>query len=336
MQRDWLQYDLGQAMMAMMIAAADLGIGTGHAAVGDQAVAAPAARRARGPLPRRAVLARLPRRPAAEAAPAPRPAALRGRRAPRALVAPTRPVALRHDAPVPTADRAWLTDVQVCPSILAADFGAFRGQRARTARRRRANVPRGRHGRPLRPGDHVRARASWRRSRTRCTTRGGALAVHMMVERPERFVDDYAKAGADAYTVHVEATPHLHYWLQRIREAGMAPGVTLNPGRRSGCSRWRRASADNLLCMSVNPGWGGQSFIPASLERLRRCGRWRGPAPGSRSTAASAPDDDRRLLRAPARTGSRPAPRSSPRRIPPPRTTTSCERVRAAGPPAWA
>ncbi len=162
---------------------------------------------------------------------------------------------------------AWLTEVQVCPSILAADFGAFRASVQELldagARTFHVDVMDGHFVPVITFGTGVVSAIA-----DVVHDVGGALAVHMMVERPERFIDDYAKAGADAYTVHVEATPHLHYWIERIRDAGMAAGVTLNPGTPLAAAEIVAAMADNLLCMSVNPGWGGQSFIPASLERL--------------------------------------------------------------------
>ena len=170
---------------------------------------------------------------------------------------------------MPNADRAWVTDVQVCPSILAADFGAFRSQVRELldagARTFHVDVMDG-HFVPVITFGHgvVEAIAG------DVHERGGALAVHLMVEQPERYVDDFAKAGADAYTVHVEATVHLHRTLQLVREAGMVPGVTLNPATPVGLLVEAAREADNLLCMSVNPGWGGQAFIPETLERLPR------------------------------------------------------------------
>ncbi|MDQ6732092.1 MAG: ribulose-phosphate 3-epimerase [Actinomycetota bacterium] len=100
---------------------------------------------------------------------------------------------------------------------------------------------------------------------------GAILDVHMMVDRPERHVHDIAAAGADSITVHVEATAHLHYTLDAIREAGATAGVALCPG--TSMSALDPVAIDTLdlaLCMSVNPGWGGQSFIPGSVDKLAR------------------------------------------------------------------
>jgi len=100
---------------------------------------------------------------------------------------------------------------------------------------------------------------------------GAILDVHMMVDRPERHVHDIAAAGADSITVHVEATAHLHYTLDAIREAGATAGVALCPGTpMSALDPVAIDTLDLALCMSVNPGWGGQSFIPGSIDKLAR------------------------------------------------------------------
>ncbi len=96
---------------------------------------------------------------------------------------------------------------------------------------------------------------------------GGWLDVHLMVERPERRIEDFAKAGADSITVHLEATPHVHYALGAIREAGCVAGLALNPGTPFAADALEGAF-DLLLCMTVNPGWGGQPYIPGSDKRI--------------------------------------------------------------------
>jgi ribulose-phosphate 3-epimerase len=100
--------------------------------------------------------------------------------------------------------------------------------------------------------------------------RGGILDCHLMVERPERQVEAFAKAGADVITVHPEATPHIHYALRMIREAGCAAGVVINPGTPVETVEPVAGMIDLCLLMSVNPGWGGQRYIPTSTERLAR------------------------------------------------------------------
>jgi len=92
--------------------------------------------------------------------------------------------------------------------------------------------------------------------------------VHLMVEEPEKYFEAYVDAGADGLTIHVEAAPHLHRQLQRIRELGADAGVAINPGTALDALDAVWDDVDLVLIMSVNPGWGGQSFIPAALVRL--------------------------------------------------------------------
>ena len=99
---------------------------------------------------------------------------------------------------------------------------------------------------------------------------GGFADVHLMIEQPERHIDQFAAAGADSVTVHVETCPHLHHTLASIHDLGCRAGVTLNPATPVDSLVEAARYADLLLCMSVNPGWGGQAFIPATLERLPR------------------------------------------------------------------
>lgn len=103
---------------------------------------------------------------------------------------------------------------------------------------------------------------------------GGLLDVHMMVERPERLVSEIARAGADSITIHVEATPHLHYTLAAIRDAGCAAGAAVCPGTPAdSLAEVANVTLDLALCMSVDPGWGAQQLIPASLQKLARMRR---------------------------------------------------------------
>ena len=100
---------------------------------------------------------------------------------------------------------------------------------------------------------------------------GGLLDVHMMVERPERHIDDIASAGADGITVHAEATPHLHYTLAAIRQAGCTAGAAICPATPvDALAEVAAETLDMALCMSVNPGWGAQKFIGGSLDKLAR------------------------------------------------------------------
>jgi ribulose-phosphate 3-epimerase len=100
---------------------------------------------------------------------------------------------------------------------------------------------------------------------------GGVIDVHLMIERPERHVRDFASAGADSITIHVESTPHIHYTLGLIREAGCTAGAALCPATPpSSLQEVAEESLDLALCMSVNPGWSGQKFIAGSLAKLAR------------------------------------------------------------------
>ncbi len=95
------------------------------------------------------------------------------------------------------------------------------------------------------------------------------LDVHLMIEKPERYVPDFAKAGANLITVHIETCPHLHQTLQLIREQDCYTGVAINPGTALSTLRPILEITDMILLMTVNPGFGGQQFIELSYDRLR-------------------------------------------------------------------
>ena len=99
---------------------------------------------------------------------------------------------------------------------------------------------------------------------------GGVLEVHLMIERPERHVAAFAQAGADVITIHPEATPHLHYALGQIRNHGCRAGAAINPATPPEALGEVGDLLNVALCMTVNPGWGGQPFIQRSLDKLRR------------------------------------------------------------------
>jgi ribulose-phosphate 3-epimerase len=99
---------------------------------------------------------------------------------------------------------------------------------------------------------------------------GALLDVHLMIQQPDRYLADFARAGADILTVHVETCPHLHRTVQAIRELGVRPGVTLNPATPLATVEEILPEVDLVLVMSVNPGFGGQSYIPGSTARIRR------------------------------------------------------------------
>ncbi len=96
------------------------------------------------------------------------------------------------------------------------------------------------------------------------------LDVHLMVVEPEKYFDGFVKAGADVLTIHVEAAPHLHRQLMRIKELGAKAGATLNPATPVSSLSEVAADLDLLLIMSVNPGFGGQAFIPGSVGKIAR------------------------------------------------------------------
>jgi ribulose-phosphate 3-epimerase len=96
------------------------------------------------------------------------------------------------------------------------------------------------------------------------------LDVHLMIEAPDRYLEAFADAGADVLTVHQETCPYLHRTFQRIRELGVRPGVAVNPGTPLDAVRDVLRDADLLLVMSVDPGFGGQAYIPTSTDKVRR------------------------------------------------------------------
>ncbi len=97
--------------------------------------------------------------------------------------------------------------------------------------------------------------------------------VHLMIEKPERYLAAFAEAGADYLTVHVETSPHLHRTVQQIRELGAKPGVTLNPATPAESLEEILPYVDLVLVMSVNPGFGGQSYIPTSTAKIAKIRR---------------------------------------------------------------
>jgi ribulose-phosphate 3-epimerase len=97
------------------------------------------------------------------------------------------------------------------------------------------------------------------------------LDVHLMMVQPERYIDAFKKAGADVLTIHYEASTHLHRSIQQIKAAGMQAGVALNPHTPVSCLDEIIQDLDLVLLMTVNPGFGGQSFIPNSLDKIKRC-----------------------------------------------------------------
>ncbi len=154
--------------------------------------------------------------------------------------------------------------IQIAPSILAADF-AFLGAAVREAEAAGADVIHvdvmdGHFVPNLTIGPPVVAAL---RRVTKLP-----LDVHLMIEHPERYVEAFAQAGADGLTVHPEASVHLHRTLQTIRARGLKAGVALNPSTSEAALRYVLPLVDIVLVMSVNPGFGGQAFIPEVLPKI--------------------------------------------------------------------
>jgi ribulose-phosphate 3-epimerase len=104
------------------------------------------------------------------------------------------------------------------------------------------------------------------------------IDVHLMVERPEQRIDEFAAAGADTLIVHWEATPHVHYALKAVRDAGLDAGLAINPATPPEAVLGVAETFDHLLCMTVNPGWGGQPYIDTSTAKVARLRELLGPA----------------------------------------------------------
>ncbi|KAF1086758.1 Ribulose-phosphate 3-epimerase [Sporotomaculum syntrophicum] len=103
---------------------------------------------------------------------------------------------------------------------------------------------------------------------------GMVFDVHLMIENPDRYINDFIDAGADIITVHVEACPHLHRTLQMIKQAGKQAGLSFNPATQPSGLDYVLPLLDLVLVMTVNPGFGGQKFIPQMLSKIRQLSRY--------------------------------------------------------------
>jgi ribulose-phosphate 3-epimerase len=162
-----------------------------------------------------------------------------------------------------------LREPRVAPSILSADFGHLSQQVADVmdagARVIHCDVMDGHFVPPITLGPLIVGSLA-----DQVHGAGGILDVHLMIERPERQVAEFAKAGADMISIHWEATPHVNYTLNAVRDAGCLASLVLTPATPAEVVVDVLDELDNLLCMTVNPGWGGQAFIEHSIQKLRR------------------------------------------------------------------
>jgi ribulose-phosphate 3-epimerase len=162
-----------------------------------------------------------------------------------------------------------IASARVAPSILSADFAKLGSQVGEVldagARVIHVDVMDGHFVPPITIGPLVAGSIA-----DQVHAAGGAVDVHLMIEQPERQIEAFAAAGADSITFHAEATAHANRTLAAIRELGCLAGIALNPGTPAGALAELRDLADIVLCMTVNPGWGGQAFIPASPDKVAR------------------------------------------------------------------
>ena len=162
-----------------------------------------------------------------------------------------------------------LREVRVAPSILSADFARLGEQVEEVlsagARVIHVDVMDGHFVPSITLGPIVVGAL-----REQVEQVGGMLDVHLMVERPERVIPEFLKAGAHSITFHAEATPHIAYTASLVREGSASVGVAINPATPVGAVAELPDAIDLVLCMTVNPGWGGQAFIEHSLDKIGR------------------------------------------------------------------
>ena len=169
-----------------------------------------------------------------------------------------------------------MSELRVAPSILSADFARLGEQVAGVmeagARVIHVDVMDGHFVPPITIGALIVESL-----RDQVHDAGGWLDVHLMVDRPERHIDAFAEAGADSINLHQEATPHVNYALNQVKDAGCQAGLAITPATPVEMVREVTDVVDIVLCMTVNPGWGGQEFIGASIEKIGRLREAIGP-----------------------------------------------------------
>jgi ribulose-phosphate 3-epimerase len=168
-----------------------------------------------------------------------------------------------------TGPRDLFASKRVAPSILSADFSRLGSQveevMAAGARVIHVDVMDGHFVPPITIGPVVASSIA-----DLVHDAGGAIDVHLMIENPDRHIEEFAKAGADNITFHAEATPHVNRTLNAIRELGCLAGLAINPGTAVSAVSESVNDANVFLCMTVNPGWGGQPFIADSPDKVGR------------------------------------------------------------------
>lgn len=169
------------------------------------------------------------------------------------------------ESPLPEA----FEGIRIAPSILSADFGKLGAQVAEVmdagAKVIHFDVMDGQFVPPITIGPLVLAGIA-----DQVHEAGGVIDVHLMIENPDRQFEDFAKAGADSIIFHEEATPHAHRCCHAIRELGCLAGVAINPGTPVEAVEELGGMVDEILVMTVNPGWGGQPFIQTSPDKVKR------------------------------------------------------------------
>jgi ribulose-phosphate 3-epimerase len=174
-----------------------------------------------------------------------------------------------HAAADMSSSGALLRSVRVAPSILSADFGRLREHVGEVldagARVIHVDVMDGHFVPPITIGPLMVSALHEQVHEV-----GGMLDVHLMIEHPERHVMEFARAGADSITFHIEATAHAARTAELIREHGASVGIALNPATPVDALSEIAQRIDLALCMTVNPGWGGQEFIPTSPGKVQR------------------------------------------------------------------